>query len=102
MEEGEFMHNYPFDLIKEQDNHIIVEGKVTRDIHYIQLKLLLESHFDLVDLAFQNMHYEYISWLEQPSYSIHPTKLKKRFRLYESYGNEDRRRIKKLKQFNEK
>lgn len=97
METGSFVHYYPNGQIKEQGSHVILETEITSDTIYDLFKLPLEQHFDLVDLNFQTMHYEYINWLEQPGYSIDPKELKRRLKRFVSYGNSDERPIKEIK-----
>ena len=74
-----------------------METEITSDTVYDLFKLPLEQHFDLVDLNFQTMHYEYINCLEQPGYSIDPKELKRRLKRFVSYGNLDERPIKEIK-----
>lgn len=102
LEEGTFKSYYPNGQLKEKGTHVIAEGIICRDTQFFQLKLPLEHHFKMVDIEFQEMHYEYISWLEQPGYSIAPAELKRRFEVYKVYGHEANRRIKDIKIRNKK
>ena len=101
-EEGTFKSYYKNGQVKEQGTHIIVDGEMTRDTSFFKLKLPLEHHFKLVDVDFQDMNYKYITWLEQPGYSIDNAELTRRFELYKTYGKEANRRIKDIKIINKK
>jgi len=60
------------------------------------LKLAYEQHFLLVEEDFSEMHYEYITWLQEPGYSIAPDELNRRFDLYRTYGFETHPRIENI------
>lgn len=102
LEEGPFKTYYPNGQLKEQGTHVIVDKETTRDTVFFELKLPYEHHFMLVEQDFQNMNYDYITWLEEPGYSIEPSELTRRFELYKTYGKEATRRVEEVKIINKK
>lgn len=88
LEEGEFKRYYKNGQLQEQGTHVIINDETTRDTTFFSLKLPYEHHFLLIEEDFSNMNYEYITWLEEPGYSIKPSELNRRFNLYRSYGFE--------------
>lgn len=102
LEEGEFKRYYKNGQLQEQGTHVIVGGEITKDTSFFVLKLPYEHHFLLIEKDFQDMNYDYITWLEQPGYSIDPNELTRRFQLYLSYGKEPNRRIEDIAIINKK
>ncbi|WP_052599415.1 toxin-antitoxin system YwqK family antitoxin [Aureispira sp. CCB-QB1] len=93
LEEGEFKRYYKNGQLQEQGTHVIITDETTRDTTFFSLKLPYEHHFLLVEEDFPSMHYEYITWLNEPGYSIAPSELNRRFNLYRTYGLEAQPRI---------
>lgn len=102
LEEGEFKRYYKNGQLQEQGTHVIISDETTRDTSFLSLRLPYEHHFLLVEEDFANMHYEYITWLHEPGYSIAPSELDRRFNLYRSYGLEKQARIVNIKVNNQK
>jgi antitoxin component YwqK of YwqJK toxin-antitoxin module len=102
LEEGSFVSYYKNGQVMEQGTHIVVNGETTRDTAFFTLRLPYEHHFLLVEEDFQDLNYDYITWLEQPGYSIDPTELTRRFELFKTYGQEANRRIDDVKIINKK
>ncbi|BDS10726.1 toxin-antitoxin system YwqK family antitoxin [Aureispira anguillae] len=76
---------------------------VTRDTVYYTLELPYEYHFQLVELPnFHRMGYHYATWLADPSYSIEPAELDRRFDIYKDYGLEPHKRIDNVKTIGKK
>lgn len=96
LEEGEFKRYYKNGQVQEQGTNVIIAGETTRDTIFFKLKLPYEHHFLLIEEDFSNMHYDYITWLHEPGYSIAPAELSRRFNLYRDYGFEVDRRIKNI------
>lgn len=94
LEEGEFTHYYKSGQIEEQGTHVIINDEITRDTTFFSLKLPYEHNFLIIDEDnFEQMHYDYITWLHEPGYSIAPAELSRRFNVYRSYGFEANKRI---------
>lgn len=71
---------------------------VTKDTVYYPLELPYEYHFQLVELPnFQQMDHHYVTWISDPSYSIEPAELDRRFDIYKDYGLEPHKRIVNIK-----
>ncbi|BDS10724.1 toxin-antitoxin system YwqK family antitoxin [Aureispira anguillae] len=96
LEEGEFKRYYKNGQLQESGTHVIITDETSRDSIFFSLKLPYEHHFLLVEEDFSNMHYEYITWLHEPGYSIAPAELNRRFNVYRSYGFEKSQRIKDI------
>ena len=93
LEEGEFKRYYKNGQLQEQGTHVIISDETTRDTSLFTLKLAYEQHFLLIEEDFSNMHYEYVTWLQEPGYSIKPSELNRRFNLYRTYGFEAHPRV---------
>lgn len=88
LEEGEFKRYYKNGQLQEQGTHVIISDETTRDTTLLSLKLAYEQHFLLIEEDFSTMHYEYVTWLQEPGYSIRPSELDRRFNLFRTYGTE--------------
>jgi antitoxin component YwqK of YwqJK toxin-antitoxin module len=93
LEEGEFKRYYKNGQLQEQGTHVIISNETTRDTTFLSLKLAYEQHFLLIEEDFSNIHYEYVTWLEEPGYSIAPSELDRRFDVYRTYGFEAQPRV---------
>jgi len=97
LEAGEFKNYYKSGQVKEQGTYVLTDDDVTRDTIFYQMRMPYEYHFQLVEEDFADMHYDYISWLDQPGWSIEPSELKSRYEEFKTYGKEDSRRIADIK-----
>lgn len=94
---GPFKRYYSNGKLEEEGTTIFSSNPndLKKDTIYLKLELPFEYTFQLVDLPnLGRLNYNYITWLTDPSYSIEPAELDRRFAFYKDYGLEPTRRIK--------
>ncbi|WMX12777.1 MULTISPECIES: toxin-antitoxin system YwqK family antitoxin [unclassified Aureispira] len=97
---GPFVRYYNNGNIEEKGTTVFSPNPsdVTIDTIYYTLKLPYEYHFQLVELPnFYRMNYNFATWITDPSYSIEPAELDRRFDIYKDYGLEPKKRIESTK-----
>ncbi len=94
---GEFKQFYRNGNVSEQANYVLSSDVPSYDTTFYKMKMPYEYHFNLVEEDFGNMHYDYISWLDQPGWSIEPTELKRRYNEFKTYGKEATLRVANVK-----
>lgn len=96
------------DFVRYYDNGSIEEkGKTTyspnpkdvlRDTIYQLIELPYETIFYLIEADhFHKMDHYYADWISDPSYSIEPAELDRRFKNYKEYSLEPKKRIVEIK-----